>query len=260
MNINLLTKKIIIVVAAVLVFLGVFALGGYFAQKTGSGFIENSNKEVNSPTPLLGGDRDVNGCIGSAGYSWCDLKQKCLRIWEEKCESEAIVVPFANTPVSPSIDLVTYKNPEYGISFDYPAKYKNALPPEYLPLLQYRDYQKPAATLADTIDVVWLPFKSGISSEQALIDDVYYDGSGMHPKSFDDFSLIHLGYNDFYKIRTGLFEGVLGYRYYLIRQDGAYVFKLTSLGVPWTDATFNPETEVRHLELQEILKTVKLMI
>lgn len=36
--------------------------------------------------PLLGGDRDEHGCIGSAGYSWCELKQKCLRIWEEKCE------------------------------------------------------------------------------------------------------------------------------------------------------------------------------
>jgi len=260
MNINPLTKKIIIVVATVLVFLGVFALGGYFAQKTGSGSVENSDKEVSPPAQLLGGDRDVHGCIGSAGYSWCEVKQKCLRIWEEKCESEAVVAPVTKIPVSPSVNLAAYKNPEYGISFDYPAKYKNTLPSEYLPIFQYRDYQKPAATLADTIDVVWLPFKSGISSEQALIDDVYYDGSGMHPKSFDDFTLIHFGDNDFYKIRTGLFEGVLGYRYYLLRQDGAYVFKLTSLGVPWTDSTFNPETEARHLELQEILKTVKLMI
>lgn len=36
--------------------------------------------------PLLGGDRDAHGCIGSAGYSWCEAKQKCLRPWEEKCE------------------------------------------------------------------------------------------------------------------------------------------------------------------------------
>jgi methylmalonyl-CoA mutase cobalamin-binding subunit len=34
---------------------------------------------------LLGGDRDVHGCIPSAGYSWCEAKQKCLRLWEEKC-------------------------------------------------------------------------------------------------------------------------------------------------------------------------------
>jgi len=43
-----------------------------------------------SPEPsvmTVGGDRDEHGCIGSAGYSWCEIKQKCLRIWEEPCDS-----------------------------------------------------------------------------------------------------------------------------------------------------------------------------
>ncbi len=35
---------------------------------------------------MVGNDRDEHGCIGSAGYSWCEVKQKCLRSWEEKCE------------------------------------------------------------------------------------------------------------------------------------------------------------------------------
>jgi hypothetical protein len=35
--------------------------------------------------PMPGSDRDSHGCIGSAGYSWCETKQKCLRIWEEPC-------------------------------------------------------------------------------------------------------------------------------------------------------------------------------
>ncbi len=35
---------------------------------------------------VVGGDRDEHGCIGSAGYSWCEAKQKCLRVWEEECE------------------------------------------------------------------------------------------------------------------------------------------------------------------------------
>ncbi len=34
---------------------------------------------------LVGGDKDEHGCIGSAGYSWCEAKQKCLRVWEEPC-------------------------------------------------------------------------------------------------------------------------------------------------------------------------------
>lgn len=34
---------------------------------------------------LVGADRDEHGCIGSAGYTWCESKQKCLREWEEPC-------------------------------------------------------------------------------------------------------------------------------------------------------------------------------
>ncbi len=40
------------------------------------------------PNNILGGDRDEHGCIGSAGYSWCEGKNKCLRQWEEECESK----------------------------------------------------------------------------------------------------------------------------------------------------------------------------
>ena len=38
--------------------------------------------------PLAGGDSDEHGCKGSAGYSWCGAKNKCLRIWEEPCPSQ----------------------------------------------------------------------------------------------------------------------------------------------------------------------------
>lgn len=33
----------------------------------------------------IGGERDEHGCLGPAGYSWCESKQKCLRVWEEGC-------------------------------------------------------------------------------------------------------------------------------------------------------------------------------
>lgn len=39
---------------------------------------------------LVGGDKDEHGCIGSAGYTWCESKQKCLRPWEEPCDNEEI--------------------------------------------------------------------------------------------------------------------------------------------------------------------------
>lgn len=31
-------------------------------------------------------DKDAYGCYTSAWYSWCEVKSKCIRAWEEKCE------------------------------------------------------------------------------------------------------------------------------------------------------------------------------
>lgn len=64
---------------AIIVIIAVLLTGGYAIYKNSS----NSD----SVQPILGGDKDEHGCIGSAGYSWCEQKQKCLRIWEESCES-----------------------------------------------------------------------------------------------------------------------------------------------------------------------------
>jgi len=33
----------------------------------------------------IGGEKDEHGCLIAAGYSWCEVKQKCLRVWEEGC-------------------------------------------------------------------------------------------------------------------------------------------------------------------------------
>lgn len=32
--------------------------------------------------PIVGGDKDAHGCIGSAGYSYSETLQKCIRPWE----------------------------------------------------------------------------------------------------------------------------------------------------------------------------------
>lgn len=40
---------------------------------------ENNNNEIYI------GKRDHNGCLPSAGYSWCERKKKCIRPWEESC-------------------------------------------------------------------------------------------------------------------------------------------------------------------------------
>ncbi len=43
--------------------------------------------------PTVGGDRDVHGCIPSAGYAWCTREKACVRPWEL-----AKAKDFANTP------------------------------------------------------------------------------------------------------------------------------------------------------------------
>ena len=38
-----------------------------------------------NPEEPRGGEKDEHGCLLMAGYSWCEAKQKCLRVWEEGC-------------------------------------------------------------------------------------------------------------------------------------------------------------------------------
>lgn len=46
---------------------------------------EFSARECKIIENAVGGEKDEHGCIGSAGYSWCQEKQKCLQVWEEPC-------------------------------------------------------------------------------------------------------------------------------------------------------------------------------
>jgi hypothetical protein len=47
--------------------------------------VEQQQNQEENQNMIVGGDKDEHGCIGSAGYAWCEAKQKCLREWEEKC-------------------------------------------------------------------------------------------------------------------------------------------------------------------------------
>jgi hypothetical protein len=57
---------------------------------------------------MVGNDRDEHGCIGSAGYTWCEEKKKCLRSWEENCRSSDIS------------KWKIYTNDEYKFEIKYP--------------------------------------------------------------------------------------------------------------------------------------------
>ena len=80
-------QKIITVILTVII-ASIAIVGGAYAYKIWIVPAKNqlsSNTENN--TQLIGGQKDEHGCLIAAGYSWCQLKQKCLRIWEEPCVS-----------------------------------------------------------------------------------------------------------------------------------------------------------------------------
>ncbi|MCG2689774.1 DUF5667 domain-containing protein [Candidatus Parcubacteria bacterium] len=54
-------------------------------ERTGA---SSSDADEQWQEEIIGGDKDEHGCISSAGYTWCEIKEKCLRTWEETCEQE----------------------------------------------------------------------------------------------------------------------------------------------------------------------------
>ena len=56
-------------------------------------------------TPMVGGDRDEHGCIGSAGFTWSVLRGECIQVFEvgtrlnpvEEKEEVAVISAFVVT-------------------------------------------------------------------------------------------------------------------------------------------------------------------
>ena len=60
-------------------FIKIFSAFAFFNQVFSS--------ETNEPSPpiMMGGQRDVNNCLTSAGYNWCESTQSCIRHWITPC-------------------------------------------------------------------------------------------------------------------------------------------------------------------------------
>jgi hypothetical protein len=64
-------------------------------------------------TQPIGGDKDEHGCLIAAGYSWCETKGKCLRIWEEPCQganttANATVFDFDSCAANGNLIMESY--------------------------------------------------------------------------------------------------------------------------------------------------------
>lgn len=44
----------------------------------------------NEPAPMMGADRDVHGCIASAGYTYSAVRGGCIRVWEDGTALEPV--------------------------------------------------------------------------------------------------------------------------------------------------------------------------
>ncbi|MFH1827448.1 MAG: hypothetical protein ABH812_03415 [bacterium] len=64
---------IILIIAVITIYLSTYK------QKSWSELKEKEEQ-------IIGGDKDEGGCLIGAGYSWCEIKQECLREWEEPCK------------------------------------------------------------------------------------------------------------------------------------------------------------------------------
>ncbi|MFH1712471.1 MAG: hypothetical protein ABH846_04540 [Patescibacteria group bacterium] len=62
---------------------------------------------------IIGGDTDEHDCLIAAGYSWCEYKQTCIRVWEKICDPAE--------PIQSPSDLVAkikaYNNEKSGVGF-----------------------------------------------------------------------------------------------------------------------------------------------
>merc|ERR1712070_371168 len=56
----------------------------------------------------IGGQQDENGCYTSAGYSWCEPLNQCIRSWETDCD-----VP-ASSPPPPAAGIIGGQQDENG--------------------------------------------------------------------------------------------------------------------------------------------------
>lgn len=74
---------LLIVIGVILVSAIVLRFAGFGNDK-----IKTTSSE-NNLISMSGNDRDTHGCIPSAGYSWCEVKNRCIIITGgERCEEE----------------------------------------------------------------------------------------------------------------------------------------------------------------------------
>ncbi|PQA90816.1 hypothetical protein B0A69_18950 [Chryseobacterium shigense] len=69
-------------------------------------------------TPVLGGDRDVHGCIGSAGYTYSQIKNDCVKVFAQKIKLKEVGSDKSSTSMTAVIFSKDMKKAEIFIPYD----------------------------------------------------------------------------------------------------------------------------------------------
>lgn len=81
--------------------------------------IENTLDDMKEETPkAIGGDKDENGCLTAGGYTWSQLKEDCIRIFEvgkallpiENTESSVLATYIISEEGANQVELFTPNN------------------------------------------------------------------------------------------------------------------------------------------------------
>jgi len=82
-------KLMFFVLASILLFslvgLASAEVGKLTAYVVESGQGNENGVQKMGDSQMVGNDSDAHGCIGSAGYSWCEERGECIRVWETNC-------------------------------------------------------------------------------------------------------------------------------------------------------------------------------
>nr|WP_315033891.1 hypothetical protein [uncultured Chryseobacterium sp.] len=62
--------------------------------------------------PVLGGDRDVHGCKGSAGYTYSQIRNNCVRVFEQKIKLKEVGADKSSTTMTAVIFSKNMKQAE----------------------------------------------------------------------------------------------------------------------------------------------------
>lgn len=76
-----MNKKTIIITVIIVIIIAV-AAWFIFGKK---GFFWKTEETADKNGKIINESKDEHGCVDTAGYTWCESKQKCLKKWEEDC-------------------------------------------------------------------------------------------------------------------------------------------------------------------------------